>query len=141
MSVGSSHLKIFNQSHSAGTDKDEKSPKSPLAKTLGAITFSRPQGGYESEAEIEKIEKEPFLLRFVDSNGKELAQLKSLQLQPLKNLSNQIVSKFLIFDVIQLNVVFRKMQSSKLRTWVYLLQSSHMTVNRIHSFQMEKTSN
>ena len=37
--------------------------------------------------------RDAYLLRLADSKGKELAQLKSMQLQPLKNLCNQIVSK------------------------------------------------
>ena len=54
------------------------------------IRFTK--SGYDSSGEPDKAEEEPYLMRIVDENGKELAQLKSIHLHPLKNLSNQIVS-------------------------------------------------
>ena len=71
-----------------------------MKKAMGALVFDRPQSGYGSSADNEKPDQEPCFMRFVDGKGNELAQLKSLQLQPLKNLSNAIVSEIFNVDVI-----------------------------------------
>ena len=80
-----------SSSHRSMTDTEEKmEPKSPLGDALKKIRFTK--SGYDSSGEPDKAEEEPYLMRIVDENGKELAQLKSIHLHPLKNLSNQIVS-------------------------------------------------
>ena len=52
-------------------EKERKEPKSPLGKAFNSIRFTR--SGYDSGGDAEQPDTEPYLMRIVDANGKELA--------------------------------------------------------------------
>ena len=84
----------------------EAEPSSPMVRPTRRLSLSRrrdtifqfkvfdqdkaSEGGYDSSSDDE--EKEPYYIKLLSADNKEVAQLKCSTLQPLKNLSDAVVS-------------------------------------------------